>query len=134
MMAKENFLYFYAPNRARLIKRDVKNGAVDIDDNLMDVTGYTPIQLDGKFGSSNLYLVRWDSVHPSQRMDVIMPGFVPDPDMTPEMWKKLSGMKVLGNMLKIQKPPMNWIVLMLLGIAFGAFITYYVITMKLVKI
>lgn len=101
----------------------LKNGLLEVDDKVFYVDDAVPINIKGKFGKYEpLFIVKWNSLVPStdihdvigfhrsakagnpssKKEEFIKPKFDENPPFTPEMAKKLVGMKILGNMIRVK--------------------------------
>lgn len=114
---KSKFLLFDSDSEARLVEGNVKDGIADVDGKSFFVDESTPIFLKSTLGIKPLYIVKWSEMKPSMNFN---PTFTPDnqeeqiiksqnpkfpdkkkkKDITPELYRKLIGIKILGNMIK----------------------------------
>jgi hypothetical protein len=128
---KAYILFFKTENDAELVKQKIEDGNITIKDKTFDVDGFRPKLLRTSFGSFPLYLLKWDCMNPPTEVN---PVFKQDKDVTPEIYNKTMKMKILGNMLKIKGGGIgNWMYAAI-GVAFGIFMAYYLITMKVIPI
>lgn len=127
MSAKAYVLYFESEDVAKLIKTKLEDGMIDTGDKLFNVGDRKPKMIRTMFGYYPLYALRWDSINPA---DDFNPTFKPDKDINPEILKKTMSLKVLGNMLKIKKA-IGGIWMILVGLIFGAFLAYLILTIAL---
>lgn len=144
-------LLFDANNEARLIKRKVKDGCVSIEGKQFLVDESEPILLRGKTGGYKpMYIVKWDMIEPSSNMNP-KTGFRmmnnPNPrfttkkvtpefndnyqGMTPELFKKMMGMKILGNMIKTKREMPN-LLMMVLSVVAGIMIMLSLMIFKII--
>jgi hypothetical protein len=75
-------------------------------------------------------MLKWDGVNPPTEFN---PTFNTDSKMNPELYNRMLNLKILGNMLKVKKP-VNSLLYIILGLAFGGFLVYYLIAMKFISI
>jgi hypothetical protein len=128
------FLYFESERTARMVNKPIKDGKVQIDDKLFFPDRANPIMLETRLGVKPLYILKWDSVTPAKELRAMDPTFVLSKEMDPSTFRRVVDMKVMGNMLKIQKPALNPLLAVILGLAFGGFLVYYLIAYKVVKL
>ena len=116
------FLYFVSDNEAQLIRAPIENGRALIDDKAFIIDETRPIMLRGRFGGvETLYMVKWDASAPAQNVHLpirdaqITPKFDRGKyEITPTMIRRLMGLEILGNMIKVKKKsPMESFVFML---------------------
>ena len=133
-MAKSLFLLLKANNHGKMVSAEIHDGTVVIEDKQFMVDTANPILLEKGFGVKPLYILKWSSTVPSTNLHRIndvqyvedtklqgerkRPQFQDKYDMTPEMLKKIMGMKILGNMIKTQKPKKwgTWVWVLLGGL------------------
>jgi hypothetical protein len=123
-------LYFETEDVARLVKANLKNGFLEFEDKSFIVNENKALKLKTAFGYSPLYILRWDSIYPSEDFN---PKFNPDKELNPEIVHKTMRLKILGNLL-ILKKPVSPLILLLIGLAFGGFLMYFLIASKIIKI
>lgn len=127
-------VYFDQNDIATLMKKKVKDGKVDIEDKSFLVDLSRAKFLKTTFGYSPLFFVKHDSVYPDNKLNPIYPEFALKGDkVNPEILRKTMSLKILGNMLKVKKE-IGWFKPTAIGLAFGAFVMYYLIAMKIVLI
>jgi hypothetical protein len=135
-------LYFKTDSVAKLIKKDINDGSVVVDDKKHIVDANRPLcyvkRKIGK-GYEPFYIMHWNHIRPAK-------GLVHDKDgwkitydteiykMTPEMLRKLTGIKILGNMLKTPKSAPEGMMMLMMGIVAGVLIVYTLFSMKILKI
>jgi len=128
-MTKAWILMFDSNYDARLVKAEVEDGTVIIDDKEFIVDETNPLLLRaGLFkGYKPLYIVKWDSLEPMQ----IMPNFNKKgnpSNIDPKTFRRMSDMRILSNLVRpVRKVSFNFI-WMILGIGVGAIILYALIT------
>jgi hypothetical protein len=130
-MTKAFILYHVTENIVNLEKKEVKDGNITIGDKSFDVDGFKPKMIKRGFGYMPLYMLKWDTINPPTDFN---PTFKPDKDITPEIYHKTMKMKILGNMLKLDKGHFNVWMVVAIGIAFGIFVAYYLFSMGIIKI
>lgn len=113
------FLYFDTKDVVKLIKREIKDGTVDIDGKSFVLDETQPKIYNTKFGFKPLYLVKWDNVAPI----IIKDGEIKSSEITPEMLRKLINMKILGNMIKTSKPMPSFF-LLIAGLVIGVLVMF----------
>lgn len=134
-MAKSLFLLLKANNHGKIVKADIHDGTVVIDNKQFMVDIANPILLEKGFGVKPLYILKWSSTVPATNLhrvgpvqyvedtklptDRRRPQFEDKYNMTPEMLKKIMGMKILGNMIrtKTAKKWGSWVWILLGGLA-----------------
>jgi hypothetical protein len=126
---KVYILYHESENMVKLERKEVKDGNISIGDKSFDIDGFRPKMLKTRFGFMPLYMLKWDAVNPPTDFN---PVFKPDKDVSPEIYHKTMRMKILGNMLKLKKEVNAWLIAGV-GVAFGAFIIYYLFAMGVLK-
>jgi hypothetical protein len=127
---KAMILYHENENIIRLERTEIKDGNITIGDKTFDVDKFKPKLLKKGIGYMPLYMLKWDTINPPTDFN---PTFSPDKDgITPEIYHKTMKMKILGNMLKVEKKRNVWM-LVIIGAAFGVFIFYYLYAMGLLK-
>jgi hypothetical protein len=129
-MMKVYALYFESEDVARLVKANLNNGFLEFEDKSFFVNENKALKLKTPFGYSPLYVLRWDSIYPSENFN---PKFNPDKQLNPEIIHKTMRLKILGNLL-ILKQPINPLMLLLIGLAFGGFLMYFLIASKIIRI
>jgi hypothetical protein len=134
------FLYFDHNNICRLVKKKVKDGQADIEDKRFHIDLSKPLLWKRKyfFGLMEtpyepLFIIKWDEIYPDKTVNPIDPAYLTNEKVNPEMLKKTMSLKIIGNMLKTPKE-VNWLMVALIGIAFGAFVMYYAVEMKMIKL
>jgi hypothetical protein len=134
---KAYFLYFDHQNICKLAHKKVKEGEVDIEGKRFHVDLSKPLLWHkGIFGFQKfepLFLIKWNEIYPEQTVNPVDPQYMTDNKVSPEMLKKTMGLKIIGNMLKSPRE-VNWFFIVLAGIGFGIFLTYYLIALKVIKI
>lgn len=135
-------LLFDAENEARLFKRKIKDGCVTVEDKQFLIDEAEPVMLRSKMGGSYspLYILKWDTLEPAtntnpskflearQNMPKIKtkklsPEFKDRYGMSPELFRKMMGMQILGNMIKPKKEFPN-IILLIGGLIIGVLIMF----------
>jgi hypothetical protein len=146
MASKSMFLYFDTNKVGKLIKRTIKDGFVEIEDKLFMVDEANPLLIKSGQGYKPLYIVKWSNVAPSTNinekvqkpLEKLSPEFNDDlsgGEMTPEMLRKLTGLKILGNMIKTKpKTELGGIWMLILGLIAGFGILYSLIAFGIIKI
>lgn len=125
-------LYHETKDLVRLVKTEVKDGMVDVEDKMFDIDKFEPklIKISGIGGGIYpLYMLKWDSVNPAENFN---PIFEKDKEVNPEVLKKTMSLKILGNMLKIKKP-ISPIIMIMIGVVFGGFVVYFLFASKIIK-
>ena len=118
-------LYMKSDYEAVMQEVKVKDGKIDIDDKQFDTANAVPLLLQSSKPLNKsvepLYILKHDAIEPSinvhrrkvvkkdkeGRIVSITPEFVNKGMITPELQKKMIGMKVLGNMIKM-KTESSW--------------------------
>lgn len=149
-MAKSLFLLLKANNHGKLVKSGINDGATIIEGKQFMVDTSNPILLEKGFGVKPLYILKWSSTVPATNLHRIgdvqyvedtkfpterrRPEFKDKYDLTPEMLKKIMGMKILGNMIKTKKPFSlgNW-GLIIAGVAAVFLIVYGLVLSGVIK-
>lgn len=134
-MAKSLFLLLKANNHGKIVKAEINDGTVVIENKQFMVDISNPILLEKGLGVKPLYILKWSSTVPATNLHKIgpvqyvedtkipterhRPQFKDKYDMTPEMLKKIMGMKILGNMIKTKGPSKlgSWVWILLGGVA-----------------
>jgi len=116
-MANSKFLLFDTNNEARMLEGNVKDGIATLDGKSFIVDESTPMFLKGTFMTKPLYIIKWSELEPATNFN---PKFVPNntsqrktpsdkpnfpeskasKEVSPELLRKLLGIKILGNMIK----------------------------------
>jgi len=128
-MSTAKFLLFESNNTAKMISKKIKDGFVEIENKKFLIQNTNPLFVEKKFfgfplGVQPLYIVKWDDIEPSSNiLTSTNPEFENKHDITPEMLRKLTGLKILGNMIKTQKSFSGFLV-MIAGLVSGALIMY----------
>lgn len=148
-MAKAMFLLFDTNNQARIVKKSIKDGFVDIDGKLFMVDESTPLLVKTFFGFKPLYICKWSNVQPSTNINPIESTEIQIPktegtkpefkgkhtDITPEFLRKLTGLKILGNMIKPKRAMgLGGLPLLIMGLVSGILILYSLIYFKIIPI
>jgi hypothetical protein len=149
-MAKAMFLVLHANNHGKFVSAKIQDGCVIIDNKQFFVDQSNPILIEKAISMKPLYIIKWSAVQPATNMnpqgkvpeadkgvvqhlspspikpDKMVPSFKDKYDVTPDMFRKIMGMKILGNMIKTKKSmnlgPILLIVLMVvagIGAYFG---------------
>ena len=132
-MAKSMFLLLKSNNHGKMVKAKINDGCVIIEGKQFVIDSSSPIMLEKGMGVTPLYILKWSSTVPStniNKKDGVQyvdefnipaerkkPQFQDKYDMTPEMLRKIMGMKILGNMIKTNKTRDLTGILMILGVA-----------------
>jgi len=142
-MAKSLFLLLKANNHAKIVSAEIKDGCVIIEGKQFIVDTSSPILIEKRFGSVKpLYILKWSSTVPSTNIhskgliqevsdskleaERVQTSFDDKYNMTPEMLRKIMGMKILGNMIKVpEKKVPKWLFFVLFGVV--AFLIIYVL-------
>jgi len=126
------FLYLNSNMEGKLVRRKIQDGFVDIDNKKFLIDTSAPIILNRTpMSSIPLYIVKWDKIKPSDnlnpplsRLKKIYPEFAKEKyDISPEMMRKMMGLKILGNMIKVPKA-MGGIIMIMIGLIVGALVMY----------
>jgi hypothetical protein len=128
---KGYFLFHETEDIVKLEKKEIKDGQVTIGEKTFDIDKYKPKLFKTGLGYFPFYMLKWDSMNPPEEFN---PVFKEDKNVTPEIYHKTMKMKILGNMLKIKKEGANTWILIAVGAAFGIFIAYYLISMKILPL
>jgi hypothetical protein len=133
-----------------MVKADVHDGMVVIEDKQFMVDTSNPILLEKGLGVKPLYILKWSSTMPATNIHRIgsvqyvedtklpterrRPEFKDKYEMTPSMLKKVMGMKILGNMIKTKAPSKlgSWIWILMGGLAI-ILIVYGLVFMGYIK-
>lgn len=135
-MPKAKVLFFDSNNEARLMNMKVEDGSIMIGDKQFIVDTAHPLHLKTLLGFRPMYLIKWNNVTPATNvnMERINPEFKDKyPDITPEMLRKLMGLKILGNLIKVKKQT-GGIIFLIVGIIVGLLILYGLIIMKVIHL
>jgi len=126
------FLYFDHNNICKLVRKKVKDGQADIEDKRFHVDLSKPLLLKRGLGFQPLFIIKWSDVYPDGVVNPVELKFMKDNTVNPEMLKKTMSLKIIGNMLKSPRE-VNWFLMALIGTAFGAFVMYYLVAMKVIS-
>lgn len=150
-------LYFDSKNIVRFIKTKVIDGCVIIENKLFMVDQSNPLYFKKPFGGYEpMWLVKWSDVIPSEnvnpvvsqsstqknpeeklnttlkKLDRIEPLFKDfRNDISPEMLRKMMGMKILGNMIKTTKPIPAFLIA-LMGVVVGGLIFFLLMKLNII--
>lgn len=128
-MSKTWFLMLQNNNDGELLKGKIEDGKVEINKKEFILDNSYPIRVKkGIIGGADLYILKWDNIRPAKnvhrlvkevddngniidqpvllrnaKVEKIYPKFEKEYDMTPDQLKRMSGMKILGNMIPIKK-------------------------------
>ncbi len=146
-MVKSLLLFFDTENQARLLKKEIKEGKVEIEGQEYIVDTSYPLWLKTKFGFRPVYLLKWNDIEPAKNVNPprlpvkgVKPQFKSLKEtakygITPELLRKLSGMKILGNMIKTRKPmEISGFMMLIMGLIIGACLLYSFIYFKIIPI
>lgn len=136
-MAK--ILFFNSEHECVLLDRKVEDGMVNIGDKTFLVDTSYPLLLRTKFGYTPLYIVKWNQIKPAnnihslfEKTERVNPKFEGKKDeITPSMLRRLIGMRILGNMIPFRRSETPNLFLIIIGLAIGVFLTYFLINMGL---
>lgn len=138
-MPKAVILFYDTDYIARILKREIKDGTVEIDNKLYYVDESKSLLLKTKLGYLPLYLIKWNKIKPSTNVHeppkIVSPEFNDkiSTEMTPEMFRKLVGLKILGNMIKTKaKAEFSNLLLLLMGVVIGAVIFWSLQYLKVI--
>jgi len=162
MFKKAKVLYFNSKHEGKLIEREIVDGAIDIEDKKFIVENAIPILIHTKFGVQPLYLLKWNEIRPSRNVNPTLYAItkledgrrkekkmittsqgnftpvVPEwsesykDNLTPELVKKMMGLKILGNMIKVKRPAPTGLAFLIMGIAIGVAIMFSLISFGLI--
>jgi hypothetical protein len=154
-------MHFDSRGHARFFKNiKVRDGIIEIEGKAFDMTNAVPILTERSFGGYEpIYFLRWDNLQPSDinknikdhiltgnpeliknpelRAKIIVPEFESSTDkykMTPDMFRKLINLRILGNMIPLRKKPVevgSW-VWMVGGIIAAIVIAYVLVTFNII--
>jgi hypothetical protein len=128
-ITKAIVLYHESEDVVKLEKKEIKDGNITIGDKTFDIDKFRPKLIKRGFGYMPLYMLKWDTMNPPTEFN---PTFNPDKNLNPEIYQKTMRLKILGNMLKIEKKKNIWL-LVAVGVAFGIFLAYYLFGMGIIK-
>lgn len=136
MSVKALFLLLDSNNHGEIVKAKIEDGCVIIKDKQFIVDTSNPILLKKGTGVKPFYILKWSATQPSTNIhavkkdatgsvqyveDTKIPGekirtqFQDKYDLTPDMLRKIMGMRILGNMIKVPKKSMlgswGWILI-----------------------
>ena len=155
---KAKVLYFNSKNEARLVTKEIEDGAIIIENKQFYVDNAVPLLLQTRFGVQPLYLLKWNEVEPARNinypisfkgkiigkankiingkgnLELVEPKWREKGDMTPDMLRKIINLRILGNMIKVRKPTPSGLLFLILGIVIGIGILYSLINFKLLPI
>jgi len=135
-VSKVNLLFLDAEKHGRLLRAKVRDGCVQVEDKMFLLEKSHPITLSGGMfgGTKQLYIINWNNPVPSVnynykgmnvkigKMGHADPEFFKSKDFpSPEMFRKLMGMKILGNMIKSRKEFPS-LILLIVGLVLGVII------------
>jgi hypothetical protein len=121
-------LYFDNDHIARFLKKKVDEGTIEIEGKKHDVDDSKHLLLKTQFGYEPLYILKWDCMKPAQN---IHPRFE-DSKITPEIYRKMMNLKILGNMIKVRKDFGGGWLYILIGVAVGAMAVLAMIMLKVI--
>jgi len=111
-------LLFDTKRMCKLIKTNVEDGHIFIEDKAFYVDTNEPLYLRKWHSTVPLYILKWNDIKPSKNINPekpnskvierVQPEFESDektPEIIPELYRKLIGLKILGNMIKVRKKP-----------------------------
>jgi hypothetical protein len=139
-MSKALFLLLDSNNHGEILKSKIEDGCTILKGKQFIVDVSSPILLKRGMGIKPLYILKWSATQPSTnihsprtdstgtvqyvddtkfRGERIKTRFEDRYELTPEMLRKIMGMKILGNMIKIKKPSMlgGWGMVLIGGLA-----------------
>lgn len=151
MSVKAMFLLLDTNNHAELVKAKIEDGCVIIKDKQFIIDTSNPILLKKGMGVKPLYILKWSATQPSTNIhnaneiqnvedtkisvERVKTRFEDKYELTPEMLRKIMGLKILGNMIKVPKKSIlgswGWI---LITLVVGVLAVYVMILMGLIKI
>jgi hypothetical protein len=157
---KCKFLFLDSENVGELVDGKLEDGTGYVKDKAFILDSFSkdieirPIYLKTTFGFKPLFIVKWDRTKPSiihksfvkikNRAKAIKPEFEEEamkegklnPDyITPELQRKLFGLKILGHMIKpVRKFEISGIMMLIIGTIVGTLIMYSLIALKVIKI
>jgi len=99
---------------------NVEGGILDLGDMAFDVTGQKALMIKKGFGYYPFYILRFDSVKPS----FLNPKFEPDDKIDPKNFKRLISLRIIGNLIKLEKRTLGAIPIVLISIFLGLMIGY----------
>jgi hypothetical protein len=135
-------LYFKTDSVAKMITKEIKDGAIQYEEKKHIVDANRPLcyvkRKIGK-GYEPFYIMHWNHIRPAKGLTHDKDGWKITYDteiykMTPEMLRKLTGIKILGNMLKTPKSAPEGMMMLMMGIVAGVLIVYTLFSMKILKI
>ena len=140
-MAEARILYFKTDQVAKLMSKDINDGAVTVDDKKHIVDANRPLcYVKRKIGRGfqPFYIMHWQHIKPARGLEHNDKGWkitfdTEKYDMTPEMLRKLTGIKILGNMLKTPKSKPEGLMMLVLGVFAGMMIFWTLISMKIIN-
>jgi len=151
-------LFFNSKNEAVLTDCKVEDGRIIYQDKSFVVDKSYPLLLKSAVGYQPLYIIKWDSLEPSYNLNP--PGkilfrlknkeitmaenyTVVEPQwrdwikegISPEMVRRLMGLQILGNMIKVKKKiEVQPMVTLVLGILIGVLALYWLLYFKIIRI
>jgi hypothetical protein len=158
---KCKFLFLDSENVGELVDGKLEDGTGYVKDKAFILDSFSkdieirPIYLKTTFGFKPLFIVKWDRTKPSvvhktftrienSRAKAIKPEFEEEamkegklnPDyITPELQRKLYGLKILGHMIKpVRKFEISGIMMLIIGTVVGILIMYSLMVLKIIKI
>jgi hypothetical protein len=151
-MVKSKILFFDSERNCRLVKAEIKDGHVMIEDKMFNIDTNEPLLLKDWRSYTPLYILKWDSIEPASNINTKINGVgandpnektkvtrvnpeFRDTEITPEMYRKIMNMKILGNMIKTRKPTeIGGIIMMILGVLAGLVVFYVLKYYHVIKI
>lgn len=135
-MAKSMFLLLDANYHGKLLTGKIEDGVTNLDNKQFFVDQSNPIWLEKGLSQRPLYIIKWSSIQPATNLNPIgdkhelIQNLTPSPiktdkqkpqfrdkyDITPDLFRKLSGMKILGNMIPIKKQRNFGPILLMIGL------------------
>lgn len=150
MGIKAYFLLLDTNNHGEIVKAKIEDGCVIIKDKQFIVDTSNPILLKKGTGVKPLYILKWSATQPSSNIhqgnpiqevsDTKFPAerirtrFEDKYDLTPEMLRKIMGMKILGNMIKVPKKSIGTWVWFLIGGLIIFIMVYAMVILGWIKI
>ena len=133
MPPKAWILLFDTNKVTRLVKKKIQDGMVEIEGKLFMIDESNPLLIKSRGGFSPLYIIKWSNIKPSTNVNDFKPPEQVTPEfkdklsaeMTPEMFRKLTGLKILGNMIKTKaKTEIGGFAMLFVGLILGIVILW----------
>jgi len=143
-MPPKSFILFFDTNKVtRLVKKKIQDGMAEVEGKLFWVDESNPLLMKTRGGYSPLYIIKWSNIKPSTNLNEFKPTEQVTPEfkdklsgeMTPEMFRKLTGLKILGNMIKTKaKTEIGGFVMLFVGLILGIVILWSLSYLKLIPV